>query len=80
MESNEALEGGRLKGSIIRAHLDWMSKNLGADAAEKICASKMRSLGNQRSEDGIFDSLLSLQRLRGSWKVSGRESARGNPS
>jgi predicted hydrocarbon binding protein len=36
MTTNEALEGGRLKGSIIRAHLDWASKNLGAGAQEKI--------------------------------------------
>jgi hypothetical protein len=37
MNFKEALAGGRLKGSIIRAHLDWAYKNLGSDALEKIC-------------------------------------------
>ena len=34
----EALDGGRVKGGVLRSHLEWVTDNLPADAVEKMCA------------------------------------------
>jgi uncharacterized protein (TIGR02265 family) len=52
----EVLIGGSLKGSIIRAHLDWAAKKLGKDALEKI-----RERVSEQTSKFLSSSILATQ-------------------